>query len=39
MGEMRNTYKDLVGKPEAERLFGKPEHRWKDNIELTPLRS
>jgi hypothetical protein len=22
----------LVGKPEGERTFGRPRHRWEDNI-------
>jgi hypothetical protein len=31
MGEIRNTYKILVGKPETERPCGRPRRRWKDN--------
>jgi hypothetical protein len=27
MGELRNTYKILVGKPEGKRLLGKLKHR------------
>jgi hypothetical protein len=27
MGEMRNVYKILVGKPQRERLLGRPGHR------------
>jgi hypothetical protein len=23
-----------VGKPEAKRLFGRPRHRWKNNIKI-----
>jgi hypothetical protein len=32
MGEMRNTYKILVGKPEGKRPLGRPRRRWEDNI-------
>jgi hypothetical protein len=31
MGEVRNTYSILVGKPEGRRLLGRPRHRWEDN--------
>jgi hypothetical protein len=31
MGDMRNVYKILVGKPEKRRL-GRLRRRWKDNI-------
>jgi hypothetical protein len=31
MGELRSTYKILVGKPEGERPCGRPRHRWEDN--------
>jgi hypothetical protein len=27
MGEKRNTYRLLVGKPERKRLLGRPRHR------------
>jgi hypothetical protein len=37
MGEMRNAYKTLVGKPEGKRPFGRPSRRWEDNIK-TDLR-
>jgi hypothetical protein len=30
----RNTYKMLFSKPEGRRLFGKPGHRWEDNIRM-----
>jgi hypothetical protein len=30
MGEMRNSYKSLVGKPEGRRPHGRPRHRWED---------
>jgi hypothetical protein len=32
MGEKTNAYDTLVGKPEGKRLFGRPRHRWMDNI-------
>jgi hypothetical protein len=32
MGEMRNAYKILVGKPEGKRPLGRPRRRWEDNI-------
>jgi hypothetical protein len=28
MGEKRNAYRLLVGKPEEKRPLGKPRHRW-----------
>jgi hypothetical protein len=37
MGEMRNVYKILVGKPEGKRPFGGPWCRWENNI-TTDLR-
>jgi hypothetical protein len=32
MGEKRNTYRLLVGKPEGKRPLGRPRCRWVDNI-------
>jgi hypothetical protein len=32
MGERRDVYRVLVGKPEGKRPLGKPRHRWEDNI-------
>jgi len=29
MGETRNTYNILVGKPERKRTTGRPRHRWE----------
>jgi hypothetical protein len=34
MGEIRNAYNILVGKPEGKRPHGRPRHRWKDNIRM-----
>jgi hypothetical protein len=34
MGEMRNAYKILVGKPERKRPLRRPGHRWEDNIKV-----
>jgi hypothetical protein len=31
MGEKRNVYRVLVGKPEGKRPLGKPRSRWIDN--------
>jgi hypothetical protein len=37
MGEKRNAYRILVGKPEGRRPLGRPRRRWMDNIK-TALR-
>jgi hypothetical protein len=34
MGEKRNAYRLLVGKPEGKRPLGRPRHRWVDNIRM-----
>jgi hypothetical protein len=31
MGEMRNAYKILVGKPGGKRPFGRLGRRWEEN--------
>jgi hypothetical protein len=31
MGEIRNVYNTLVGKPEGNRPLGRPRHRWEGN--------
>jgi hypothetical protein len=36
MGEMGNSYKMLVAKPEGKRPLGRPRRRWKDNIRMDP---
>ena len=33
-GERRGVYRVLVGKPEGKRKFGRPRHRWEDNIKM-----
>jgi hypothetical protein len=37
MGEKRNVYRLLVGKPEGKRPLGRPTHRWMDNIKMDLL--
>jgi hypothetical protein len=32
MGENRNAYRILVGKPEVKRPLRRPSRRWEDNI-------
>jgi hypothetical protein len=32
MGEIRNSYKILIGKYERKRPLGRPTLRWEDNI-------
>jgi hypothetical protein len=34
MGEKKNAYRILVGKPEGKRPLGKPRRRWEDNIRM-----
>jgi hypothetical protein len=34
MGEKRNAYMLLVGKPQGRRPLGRPRHRWLDNISM-----
>jgi hypothetical protein len=34
MGEKRNAYRILVGKPEGRRPLGRPRRRWVDNIKV-----
>jgi hypothetical protein len=34
MGEKRNAYRILVGKPERKRPLGRPRRRWVDNIKM-----
>jgi hypothetical protein len=37
MGEKRNVYRLLVGKPEGKRPLGRPRGRWIDNIKIALL--
>jgi hypothetical protein len=34
MGQKRNAYRLLVGKPEEKRLLGRPKRRCVDNIRM-----
>jgi hypothetical protein len=34
IGEKRNAYRILVGKPEGKRPLGRPRHMWMDNIKI-----
>ena len=34
MGQSRNTYRVLVGKPEGKRPLGRPRRTWKVNIKI-----
>jgi hypothetical protein len=34
MGEGRNVYRVLVGKPEGKRPLGRPRHRWENGIKM-----
>jgi hypothetical protein len=37
MGEKRNVYRLLVGKPEGKRPLGRQRRRWIDNIQMEIL--
>jgi hypothetical protein len=34
MGERRDIYRVLVGKPEGKRPLGRPRRKWEDNIKM-----
>ena len=34
MGERRELYRVLVGKPEGKRSLGRHRRRWEDNIKM-----
>jgi hypothetical protein len=37
LGEKRNVYRLLVGKPEGKRPLGRPRRRWIGNIKMDLL--
>jgi hypothetical protein len=37
VGEKRNVYRLLVGKPEGKRPIGRPRRRWMNNIKMDLL--
>jgi hypothetical protein len=37
IGDKRNVYRLLVGKPEGKRPLGRPRRRWIDNIKMDVL--
>jgi hypothetical protein len=34
MGDKRNAYRNLVGKPEGKRPLGRPRRWWVENIKM-----
>jgi hypothetical protein len=34
MGEGRNVYRVLIGKPKGKRPLARPRHRWENGIKL-----
>jgi hypothetical protein len=34
MGEGRDVYRVLVGRPEGKRSLGRPRRRWENNIKI-----
>jgi hypothetical protein len=34
MGEGRDVYRVLIGRPEGKRPLGRNGHRWEDNIRM-----
>jgi hypothetical protein len=36
MGEGRNAYRVLEGKPEGKRPLERPRRRWEDGIKMDP---
>jgi len=34
MGERRDVYRVLVGKPGGKKPQGRPRHRWEDTIKM-----
>jgi hypothetical protein len=37
MGEKKNVYRLLVGRPEGRRPLGRPRHKWIHNIKMDIL--
>jgi hypothetical protein len=35
MGEMRNAYRILLGKPEGKKPLVRPRRGWEDNIRMS----
>jgi hypothetical protein len=33
-GERRGAYVVLVGNPEVKRPFGRPRHRWEEDVKM-----
>jgi hypothetical protein len=33
-GEKRNTYRNLVGKPEGKTPLGRPRRNWEDDVKM-----
>jgi hypothetical protein len=34
MGERRDVYRVLVGKPEGKRPLWRPRHKWEENVKM-----
>jgi hypothetical protein len=34
MGDRRDEYRIMVGKPEGNRPLGRPRYRWEDNVKV-----
>jgi hypothetical protein len=34
MGEGRDVYRVLVGRPEGKRPLGRRRHKWEDNVKM-----
>jgi len=34
MGEVRDAYKIVVGKPDGKRTLGRPSRKWEGNIRM-----
>jgi len=39
MGEMKNAYKILIGKPDGKRPLGRPGPRSQDNIKMAEVKN